>query len=159
MIAIGIDDTDTKDTRGTNAVARALLAKLGYDAGGRRARVLRHQLLDDPRVPYTSKNGSASIVLEDAPPSDAAEIAAELRAWMRAWFIEGSDPGLCVVSSVPGEVVSFALRCKRELVEQGEARAIAAAQGVLLEGLGGTEGGVIGALAAVRLAATGDDRR
>jgi hypothetical protein len=45
------------------------------------------------------------------------------------------------------------------LVRQAEARALAAAHGIALHGLGGTEDGVIGALAAVGLAACGEDGR
>jgi hypothetical protein len=48
---------------------------------------------------------------------------------------------------------------QRELVTQHEARAIAVANRVHLEGLGGTEDGVIGALAAVGLMATQNDGR
>jgi hypothetical protein len=78
---------------------------------------------------------------------------------MLAWFKPGSDPGLCVTAVVPPEVSAFGRRCQQELVGQDEARSLAAAHGLHLEGLSGTEGGVIGALAAVGLIATGDDGR
>jgi hypothetical protein len=78
---------------------------------------------------------------------------------MRVWFQEGSDPGLCVALSVPSEVMAFGRRCQAEIVGQAEARHLAAACGLHLEGLGGTEDGVIGALAAVGLAAGRDDGR
>jgi hypothetical protein len=45
------------------------------------------------------------------------------------------------------------------VVSQQDARDLAASHGLHLEGLGGTEGGVIGALAAVGLAAGGADGR
>jgi hypothetical protein len=45
------------------------------------------------------------------------------------------------------------------MVDQDEARALARAAGVRLEAFGGTEGGVIGALAAVGLFASGNDGR
>jgi hypothetical protein len=157
MITIGIDDTDIIDTRGTNSVARDLVERL--ELAGRGARIVRHQLLDDPRVPYTSKNGSASIRIERADASDIEWLARETKKWMLEWFIEGSDPGLCIVESVPGEVAEFGLRCKRDLVKQTEARELAAKHSIHLEGLGGTNDGVIGALAAVGLASTGDDGR
>jgi hypothetical protein len=78
---------------------------------------------------------------------------------MRAWFVDGSDPGLCVAENVPAEVIEFGRRCQRELVDQQTARALAAKHGIHLEGLGGTEGGIIGALAAAGLAVTEDDGR
>jgi hypothetical protein len=83
---------------------------------------------------------------------------------MRAEFIEGSDPGLCVVNpQLAGrpltELTQFGRRCQRELIGQAEARSLAAAFDLPLKGLGGTEDGVIGALAAVGLAMIGDDGR
>jgi hypothetical protein len=66
---------------------------------------------------------------------------------------------LCLAPTVPPEVVAFGRRCQGEIVQQSEARRLAAQFGIHLEGLGGTEGGVIGALAAVGLHTTGDDGR
>lgn len=157
MILVGIDDTDTLETRGTNHLARTLVARIAERWPCRR--VLRHQLLVDPRIPYTSHNGSASLAFDTAPEADAAELRAALREGMLAEFIEGSDPGLCVATRVAPAVAAFAERCRREVVTADEARAIAEESGVSLEGLGGTEGGVIGALAAVGLAASGDHGR
>lgn len=157
MITIGIDDTDTLDTPGTNHLARALVRRL---AGRCRCiSIIRHQLFFDPRVPYTSKNGSASIRLKPLSPLSDDELLVELRAGMREWFVEGSDPGLCMTRHVPPAVTEFGRLCQRSLVDQEQARAVARRQQVHLEGLGGTEGGVIGALAAVGLVATGDDGR
>jgi len=159
MIYVGIDDTDMPDTPGTNQLARALIAHVAdrFQCG----RVLRHQLLDDPRVPYTSKNGSASILLEPRPAATTPlpDLIAALRTRMLEWFVPGSDPGLCVTTTVPEAVIEFGQRCQRELVIRGEAESLAEQHGLYLEGLGGTRGGMIGALAAVGLAATGNDGR
>lgn len=157
MILVGLDDTDTPDSAGTNQLARRLVAVL--PAGFEAAVVLRHQLLFDPRVPYTSKNGSASILLRDAPGASVDALVAALRREMRAGYVPGSDPGLCVARGAAPDVVAFGRRCQREVVDQAEARALAARAGMHLEGLGGTEDGVIGALAAVGLLASGDDGR
>jgi hypothetical protein len=157
MIVVGIDDTDTLDTPGTNHLARALVA----DLEGRcdLVRITRHQLFFDPRVPYTSHNGSASILLEARGRVSLADLAGELRNGMRTRFTPGSDPGLCLTEHVPPSVRDFGRRCKRELIQQTEARKLAATHGIYLEGLGGSEDGVIGALAAVGLAVDGDDGR
>jgi hypothetical protein len=157
VIYIGIDDTDTLDSLGTNQLARRLAAAL--PVGFRPTVVLRHQLLLDPRIPYTSQNGSASIGVATDGRTDLAPLLAILRRELHAWYITGSDPGLCVAETVPQAVLAFAKRCKEELVGQGEARAIARNAGILLEGFGGTEDGVIGALAAVGLLAGGNDGR
>lgn len=157
MIVIGIDDTDTIDGPGTNQLARRIAAALapGYALES----IVRHQLLFDPRISYTSKNGSASLVVRAAPGRGVEELIPRVRAIMREHFQPGSDPGLCVAEAVPDAVIDFGLRCKREPVPQAEARALARAAGIHLEGLGGSEDGVIGALAAVGLRATGEDGR
>ncbi len=157
MIFVGLDDTDTLETPGTNQLARRIAGSLppGFSA----AVVLRHQLLFDPRIPYTSKNGSASILVEAGPDADQGTLLVTLRQAVRDWYVPGSDPGLCVAGEVSSEVIAFGRRCQREPVPQAEARALARAAGVHLEGFGGTEDGVIGALAAVGLLAGGDDGR
>lgn len=159
MIYVGIDDTDTLDTPGTNQLAKVLVAEVAADF--RCHLILRHQLFSDPRVHFTSKNGSASIWLEprreDSPSLSA--LIATLRRRMLAWYVPGSDPGLCVTREVPAEVRDYGQRCKCELMNQEMARILAAKHGIYLEGLGGTEGGVIGSLAAIGLAAGGDDGR
>ncbi|MCR4414022.1 MAG: hypothetical protein NUV77_16525 [Thermoguttaceae bacterium] len=158
MIYVGIDDTDMPGTPGTNQLARDLVRRVAPRFECRM--IVRHQLLADPRVPCTSKNGSASIhLVARGAGADLGWLMQSLREGMRAWFVPGSDPGLCVAESVPEEVLAFGTRCQRELVSQETARDLAARHGMHLEGLGGTEGGVIGALAAVALAAMGDDGR
>jgi hypothetical protein len=157
VIYIGIDDTDIIDTPGTNQLARLILKRIGGIA--RDSAICRHQLFFDPRVPYTSKNGSASIQLPHADNDDAYRLIQTIREVMQGWFVEGSDPGFCLTESVSKEITAFGLRCKNEVVSQDEARTLAGRAGCHLEGLGGTEQGVIGALAAVGLIAGGDDGR
>ena len=165
MIYVGIDDTDTLDSPGTNQLAKAIVTELAdrFEC----VLILRHQLFDDPRVPYTSQNGSASIWLE--PYTEKLQQAAtetlcemvfdEFRSGLKQRFVPGSDPGLCVTAHVPEAVTEFGLRCQRELMSQAAARQLAEAERIRMAGLGGTEDGVIGALAAVGLAATRNDGR
>ena len=157
MIYLGIDDTDVVGTPGTNQLARAIARRLGAAAQG--AIICRHQLLVDPRVPFTSKNGSASIQLPRPSREDVPGVIGEVRGAMRAYFIPGSDPGLCVAHAVSPEMAEFGRLCQRELVTRAQARAVASKAGVYLEGLGGSEQGVIGAIAAVGLIASGEDGR
>jgi hypothetical protein len=157
VIFIGIDDTDIIGTPGTNQLARLILKRIGDAA--RDAIICRHQLFFDPRVPYTSKNGSASIQLPHAGENDLNPLIRTIRAVMLEWFVVGSDPGLCAAMGASEEMKAFSLRCKSEVITQDEARAVAARAGCYLEGLGGTEQGVIGALAAIGLITGGDDGR
>jgi len=157
VIYIGIDDTDIVGSPGTNQLARKIVRRLGPHARG--AIVCRHQLFFDSRVPYTSGNGSASIQLPHGDDIPRAELLATVQAEMRAFYVEGSDPGLAVGTRASAEMIAFAARAKIEVVAQAEARLIADASGCHLEGLGGTNQGIIGALAAIALAAGGDDGR
>jgi len=167
LILIGLDDTDLVTTRGTGHLARQLANDLLLSLPGKMAvvGVTRHQLLVDPRIPYTSHNSSAAIHLavqdEQAVQTHfLPELFEHVRSMMQAEFVPGSDPGLCVATEDTAcSLLAFGERAKREVVTQAEARRLAAEQGVLLAGLGGSEDGVIGSLSAVGLAAGGDDGR
>ena len=145
------------DSPGTNKLARHSIRSLADDYESVLA--VRHQLLFDPRIPYTSKNSSASLLFKPRENGSVEDLAAKIRAFMLEWYVEGSDPGLCVANAVPDEITRFGRRCQAEIVAQEDARRLAAEHGIYLEGLGGTEGGVIGALAAVGLVAGGNDGR
>jgi hypothetical protein len=157
LIYVGIDDTDVVDSPGTNQIARAIaeLVAPQFEC----LLIVRHQLLSDPRVPYTSKNGSASLHFRPRERATARELADVFREELVRRSAIGSDPGLCVAERVGDELIEFGRRCQQQLVAQREAIELAGQCGVLLEGLGGTCDGVIGALAAVGLAAGGNDGR
>ena len=157
MIYLGIDDTDIVGTPGTNQLARVIVRRLG--PAGQGAIVCRHQLFFDPRVPYTSGNGSASIQLPSAGDLSRSQLLDTVRDVMLDWFVEGSDPGLAMAETASPEMTAFAERAKREVVTQDDARAVAARAGCHLEGLGGTNQGIIGALSAIALADGGNDGR
>jgi hypothetical protein len=145
------------DLPGTNQLARRLagVIRSRYRCG----KIVRHQLCNDPRIPCTSKNGSASLELLPLDAHDFDWLRAQLRSTMQDAFVPGSDPGLCIATEIPPGVVRFGQLAQLGMTTQTTARQVAAESGVHLEGLGGTEGGVIGALAAVGLAATGNDGR
>lgn len=159
MLYIGLDDTDTLNSAGTGRLARMIATTLAsaYPLAG----VTRHQLLRDPRVPYTAKNSSAAILLSlpEATEATIMAVGEQVSRLVADAHQPGSDPGLAVATTVPGAVVAFGRRAQTEIVSQAEARTLAAAHGLCLRGLGGTEDGVIGALAALGLVSTGDDGR
>src|SRR6185436_587915 len=102
MIYVGIDDTDTLDDPGTNQLARLMVRELADQARGRM--ILRHQLLEDPRVPCTKKNGCASIAWEPIGQFSRERFIASVRRMVVSWSPKGSDPGLCVAESVTQSV-------------------------------------------------------
>ena len=157
MLFIGLDDTDSPDSRGTGHLARQIARALSSDH--QVLGVTRHQLLIDPRVPYTRKNSCAAILLDGQNRPDPAAILERVRGLMMEDFIPGSDPGLCVAAAVPAAITAFGRRTQRDLATRAEAQTLAAHHDIPLVGLGGDHSGVIGALAAVGLAASGEDGR
>src|SRR6185436_6298221 len=118
MIYVGIDDTDIVGSPGTNQLARKIVRRLGRVARG--AIVCRHQLFFDPRVPFTSGNGSASIQLPYGDQISRETLIATVREEMLTFFVEGSDPGLAVASSATDDMKAFAARAKTEVVRQSD---------------------------------------
>jgi hypothetical protein len=153
---VGIDDTDTLDNPGTGRIARALASRLSSDCIIKG--VTRHQLYVHPNIPYTSHNSCAVIHCNGGDPENIFTLAREMILDHHA---VGSDPGIAVAdaSSLGPSAVTFGLDAKRIVLTQAQARKIAEYNGILLEGLAGTEGGVIGALAGIGLASTGNDGR
>jgi hypothetical protein len=155
-LLIGIDDTDVLGAPiGTGCLARMLEKKLPDKV--KLWGVIRHQLLVDPRIPYTSHNSPACIALDLDDRDIIPQIVRRAIDHIEELASPGSDPGLCITFADTGlsDVVSFGLACTQDLMTQAQARDIAAQAGIYLAGLGGTEDGVIGALAAVGLTAYG----
>ena len=163
MILIGIDDTDNAESKGTNQLAK-LIAK-SVSADWKCERIVRHQLLEDPRIPCTTRNGSASILLNSRSNQNSAEALISLthccREIIKDNFNSGSDPGLCLapIVQITDDLIQFGYRCQFEIVDMNDAIHLADKAGIHLEGLGGTNGGMIGALAAIGLGAGGNDGR
>jgi hypothetical protein len=158
VIYVGLDDTDTLESPGTVQLARHLVAHLASQWRG--VLITRHQLLIDPRVPCTRKNGCVAIGFESLGQQSVDSLAEYICRTTIEWCPVGSDPGVCVIADQPSpEIVEFGKACQTQLVSQTQARSLAVLHSLNLRGLGGTEDGVIGALAAVGLASTRDDGR
>ncbi len=164
-LLIGIDDTDDVRSPGTGRRARALLHELATAGLGTPAAATRHQLLIDDRIPYTSHNSSACLAWRS--PAGNPEVVGPDVIELAARFLErvcpaDADPGLAV--AIPSRLAEnarlltdFGQQAKREVLQPAQARRLAHAVGVHLSGHGGTQDGVIGALAAVGLHLSGND--
>lgn len=155
-VYVCFDDTDCLGAdRGTGKLVRWFTERLpeSCETWG----VVRQQLLVHPDIPYTSHNSSGCAVLEVADASLLPVLAELGAAHIAEHFIDGSDPGLCVVPETVDldPVIAFGGRAAIEVVTQAEAYEVAAAAGVHLSGHGGTNDGIIGALAGVGLTAGG----
>ena len=157
---IGIDDTDNLDSRGTGHRARQLAETLARKQLVRPLGITRHQLLVSPEIPYTSHNSSACILVEASPEYEEA-IWGACCDFLLSESAPGSDAGLCLAEweNVPLEVCDFGQRAKQVVLTQAEAVQVALENGLRLQGLTGTHGGIIGALAGVGLHRQGHDGR
>jgi hypothetical protein len=143
---------------GTGRLARRVAAEIEGRGLGRSQGVTRHQFFDGPGVPKTARNSAAAIVFDGV--ASMTELLARACEVVTAESIAGSDPGVALVAPQAHRgLVEFARAAQTGLVRQAEARDLAAAHGVRLAGLGGTEDGVIGALGAVALRVEGNDGR
>lgn len=154
-VYIGFDDTDEKDAGfGTGKLARVYEELL--PPGCRVWGVVRQQLLVDPRIPYTSHNSSACVVVDGTSPALLGDMLASAMALLERKAAPGSDPGLCFVRAddpALHRLTEFGRRCTARIVTQEEARQAAGI--VHLSGHGGSNDGIIGALAAVGLTVSG----
>lgn len=154
-VYVGFDDTDVADAdRGTGKLARWFAQKLpeGIQLYG----VVRQQLPVLDGIPYTSHNSSACLILDGVEPFQIPELIERGAAHIQDHFLEGSDPGLCVAAvngTIPSEVLEFGRQASSRIVRQQEA--MAAARSCHLSGHGGTNDGIIGAIAGVGLTIAG----
>lgn len=160
---LGVDDTDVLGHRpGTGRLAREMGTYLGAATGVAIVGVVRQQLLVDPRIPYTSHNSPACVILGFAEEVEVPNRVFHAAAtYVAAHSAPGSDPGLCLAPllGVPEAVRAFGTRAAHAVVAMTDAERLAAEHQIRLVPLGGTGGGVIGALAAVGLTAGGNAGR
>ncbi|NJB68730.1 hypothetical protein GGQ74_002403 [Desulfobaculum xiamenense] len=156
-VYVSFDDTDIAGAPiGTGRLARMFTEKMPEECTlwG----VLRHQQLVAEGIPYTSQNSSACVIV-DVPDADVTDIRARLTelavAHVLEYMSDGSDPGVCVADERDdlAALIPFGKRCTAERVTQQDA--MKAASGLFLEGLGGTNDGIIGATAAIGLTVHG----
>jgi tRNA(Ile2) C34 agmatinyltransferase TiaS len=150
-IYIGFDDTDIAGAdRGTGKFARWFEEKL--PEGTKLWGVVRQQLPVLEGIPYTSQNSSACLIVDMDDPCLKQEIIDRAAAHIQEHFIEGSDPGLCVIpdnSPAVSDLIAFGREACTRIVTQKEA--MKKVNGDHLSGHGGTNDGIIGAAAGVGL--------
>jgi hypothetical protein len=154
---IGFDDTDTQNTPyGTGKVARWFESELPPSC--RLWGVIRQQLLVHEKVPYTSHNSAACLVIEAEKDCSRTLLLESAVEHLKRHSVEGSDPGLCLAAESDeglGLLTEFGQRCTQYVIEQEEAYDLAERAGIHLSAHGGTGQGVIGAMASVGLTVWG----
>lgn len=157
---IGIDDTDNLESFSTGIVLEQLSKFLSTKIDCTCTPVVRHQLLFDPRIKYTSHNSSMSIELKSCVDiyTTLIEICS---TYLQLNHAIGSDPGLCILKIDnlihKEKLLNYGFKTKVDYIEIHEALALSKECNIHLSSHGGTGEGVIGALAAVALRLSGKD--
>ncbi len=159
-IVIGIDDTDNLNSIGTGHLVRDLGVFLLENNIFETRIITRHQLFVHKDIPFTSHNSSASLTGQLLGNID------DLSHFCEKFLTEnaalGSDVGLCIINGsieFKNELVDWGVRAKSIILTEKDAYMLAQNAGIYLKGLTGRKTGVIGALAAVGLALSGNDGR
>jgi len=153
-IYIGFDDTDDKDAPiGTGRLVRQFVHDLPETC--RVVGVVRHQLPRLSEIPFTSNNSSACAIVEVGDRGCLDWLADLAVKHIHTHCAAGSNPGLCIAdeSAVADRMVVFGQKATGMRVTQCDA--MTAARNLKLEGLGGSNDGIIGAVAAVGLTSFG----
>jgi hypothetical protein len=155
---LGIDDTDNLESRGTGHRVRQLADWLAENKLATPLGITRHQLLVDPRIPYTSHNSSACLSVDT---ENADEVWEASREFLLRESAPGSDAGLTLAQwdSINAEVLDFGRSAKLEVLTMPAAEQTASRSQIRCEGLTGTHGGIIGAVSAIGLNRAGNDGR
>jgi len=155
---IGIDDTDNRESRGTGYRARKMADLLLNEKLGLIEGISRHQLYVHQDIPYTSQNSSACLEIYT---DNLDDLIGFCRSFLKKDSAQGSDVGLCVAKSeqITQELIDFGFSAKDTVLNQDLAKNMAASHNIFLEGLTGNFDGIIGALAATGLRASGKDGR
>jgi hypothetical protein len=155
---IGIDDTDNQESRGTGFLSRLLARHIEDNGLGKVTSISRHQLFIHPRIPYTSQNSSACLLLTAA---DLHPLRSACINFILEHSAGGSDPGIAIApfDEIPEEVIRFGQKTKSDVMRISEAKVMADSGNIFLKSLAGSGEGIIGALAAVGLRKSGSDGR
>jgi len=157
---IGLDDTDNPGTSSTGVLARQLGEHLEEKGFGKLESITRHQLIQSPLVPCTTRNSAICLTFE-GDPNRRSELEMAVRSFIMREYAPGANAGFAMASwaQVSAEVFTWARLAKTRVLNRLDALRTARAAGIAIAGLTGSGEGAIGALAALGLRFRGEDGR
>lgn len=157
---IAIDDTDNLQSYSTGVIAEFLSQMISTKFGCNCSDILRHQLLLDDRIKYTSHNSSMSFEV-NSDKEILNEIIDISKDFLEKNHAKEADPGLCIVKisnlNEVEKLIEFGFKAKNKVIQMEEAYELAKKLNVHLSAHGGNGEGVIGALAGAGLRLSGND--
>ena len=158
---IGVDDTDSATGMGaadTGEFAIQLGRLIEERRFGHLLAVTRHQLLQQAEVRFTSENRAACLFIEGDKEA-RRDLELTCREFLLRKSAPDSNPGFALAawSNLSAAVEAWGRQAKRTRLSRLTAVDLARAEGLAAAGFHGHGGGVIGALSAVGLRASGND--
>jgi tRNA(Ile2) C34 agmatinyltransferase TiaS len=158
VVFIGIDDTDSKTSKGTGFLSRELSKQIEINNLGKVLNITRHQLCLSKDIKFTNRNNSACIEVSSCNQE-------ELISYCKNFIVKNSEKNahpaiiFAKLESVSTDVIEFAARAKENVVTIKEALSLIKKSEFISDFVEQNNTGVIGALAAIGLRATGNDGR
>lgn len=158
VVFIGIDDTDSKTSKGTGFISRELGKQIELNNLGKVLNITRHQLFLSEDIKYTNRNNSACIEVSACNYDELIDFCKEFV------FVKSektAQPAIIFAKfeKITKEILDFAERAKDSIVTAKEALSLIKSNDYFVEFIGKNNSGIIGALAAIGLRATGNDGR
>lgn len=155
---LGIDDTGKPGKSGSGETALSLGQHLQVRQLARLVHVSAHALIPPAEIPHSSLNQAYCLTLE-GEAQQLREIDMDSRVYLMRHSAAGANPGFALAprERVIERVQNWGKACQMFTMERREALDLARGQGFTAAGFTGSGSGVIGALAAVGLRASGSD--
>jgi len=146
-VVFGMDDTDTKESGATWALANEIGCEAGKEEGVHYLWHIINQLY--PQNPYKTQNCVSIAISFAVLPERKERLVRDVKRLLKE-HTESGETGLAIYTGidVPEELRRYSSTAKMRMVEVEEAYAVAEATGVELVEITG-EQGLIGALAAI----------
>lgn len=156
-IFIGIDDTDNAESKGTGFFSRELGHSIEKKGLGKVLGISRHQLLKSSDIIYTTRNSASCIELMIC--IDIKEIVSFIKDFIKKNATPESHTGFCIIDSqrVTKNLILFGKKAQKSKISISDATSIAKEDCIYVGGKSETANGIIGALAAIGLRASGND--
>lgn len=155
---LGIDDTGQPGKSGSGETALSLGLHLQACKLARLVHVSAHALIPPAEIPHSTLNHAYCLTLE-GEALQLREIDMESRVYLMRHSAAGANPGFALTprERVIERIQNWGKACQMFTMERREALDLARSQGITTTGFTGSGSGVIGALAAVGLRASGSD--
>ena len=155
---IGVDDTDSPSSKGTGYLTRELCKEIEANNLGKVINITRHQLFVSEKIKYTNRNKSACI---EVNTTNLHELLNFCKEYVLRYAEPKANPVIisCLASEVSEAAIEFGKKAKSHVMNLKQAEVVLKNEGFNVVYIKKNKNGLVGALAAIGLRATGNDGR